>query len=480
MTLVMTRLRAACALLALSAPALGAQTRMLRSPSVSAANIAFAYAQNIWVAPRAGGAARRLTSFQGATENPKISPDGKWVAFSAEYGGNVDVYVVSIDGGEPKRLTWNSAPDMVQGWTPDGKSVLFASTRETNGPTPAPKILHGSRGRRRGSAAADEPRVPGKDLARRDEGRLSHEQLVGRGAAQLPRRTEPPDLDRGPQDARRRVAAVEGLEGHGSGLGGRRRLFHLRSRRRGERLVVREQDEEARAGHRLLGLRREDARRGRRRAGVRAGGLRPRARPEDRETSRGEHHRQRRLPLDDAAVEGRVGTDREHGPLAHRQACAGRGARRDLHDSRRQGRRAQPHELERQRRARSGVVARRQAHLVLQRPVRRVPPVYRGAGRPHAAARDRAAEPQALLHAGLVARRQEDPVSRHRPETVGARRRVGTGQGRGRRPVDGAGPHDEPGLESGLQVDRVREAPELAVQGDRRLQRRDRADAAGD
>jgi tricorn protease len=140
MTTVMTRFRLTCALLALVAPVLGAQTRMLRSPSVSAANIAFAYAQNIWVAPRAGGAARRLTSFQGATDNPKISPDGKWVAFSAEYGGNVDVYVVSIDGGEPKRLTWNSAPDMVQGWTPDGKNVLFASTRETNGPTAAPKF----------------------------------------------------------------------------------------------------------------------------------------------------------------------------------------------------------------------------------------------------------------------------------------------------------------------------------------------------
>jgi dipeptidyl aminopeptidase/acylaminoacyl peptidase len=81
-----------------------AQTRMLRSPSVSATQIAFAYAQNIWIVDRAGGAARRLTSFQGTTENPKLSPDGKWVAFSGEYGGNVDVYVVPAEGGEPKRL----------------------------------------------------------------------------------------------------------------------------------------------------------------------------------------------------------------------------------------------------------------------------------------------------------------------------------------------------------------------------------------
>ena len=128
------------ALVALATSALGAQTRMLRAPTVSANNIAFAYAQNIWVVPRAGGSARRLTSFQGTTSNPHISPDGKWVAFSGEYGGNVDVYVVSIDGGEPKRLTWNTAPDEVQGWTPDGRDVLFSSTRETNGPNGAPKF----------------------------------------------------------------------------------------------------------------------------------------------------------------------------------------------------------------------------------------------------------------------------------------------------------------------------------------------------
>ncbi len=76
--------RVAVAAPMLVASVLGAQTRMLRQPSVSAANIAFAYAQNIWVVSRAGGPAKRLTSFQGATEYPKISPDGKTVAFSAE------------------------------------------------------------------------------------------------------------------------------------------------------------------------------------------------------------------------------------------------------------------------------------------------------------------------------------------------------------------------------------------------------------
>src|SRR5580698_3393538 len=102
-------------------------TRMLRTPTVSATEIAFAYANNIWVVERAGGSARRLTSFQGLTTNPHFSPHGKWIAFSAEYAGNVDVYVIPAEGGEPKRLTWHPGADTVQGWTADGKSVLFTS-----------------------------------------------------------------------------------------------------------------------------------------------------------------------------------------------------------------------------------------------------------------------------------------------------------------------------------------------------------------
>src|SRR6187402_2739295 len=85
-------------------------TRMLRSPTVSATHVAFAFANNIWVVERAGGTARRLTSFQGQTTNPKFSPDGRSIAFSGEYGGNVDVYVVPSEGGEPTRLTWHPGP----------------------------------------------------------------------------------------------------------------------------------------------------------------------------------------------------------------------------------------------------------------------------------------------------------------------------------------------------------------------------------
>ncbi|HEV7744926.1 MAG TPA: PDZ domain-containing protein [Pyrinomonadaceae bacterium] len=117
-----------------------AQTRLLRTPTISATQIAFAYANNIWTVPRSGGSARRLTSFQGQTSNPHFSPDGKWIAFSGDYSGNLDVYVVAADGGEPRRLTWHPGGDLVQGWTPDGKSVLFASARATWAPAGAPRF----------------------------------------------------------------------------------------------------------------------------------------------------------------------------------------------------------------------------------------------------------------------------------------------------------------------------------------------------
>ncbi len=118
----------------------GAQTRMLRSPTVSATQIAFAYAENIWVVSRAGGAAQRLTSFQGTTDGPKFSPDGKLIAFTGTYEGNADVYVVPATGGEPKRLTWHPGADNVTGWTPDGKRVVFSSSRATEAPTGAPRF----------------------------------------------------------------------------------------------------------------------------------------------------------------------------------------------------------------------------------------------------------------------------------------------------------------------------------------------------
>jgi tricorn protease len=130
----------AVAALSLQAQTPSGQTRLLRMPTVSATEISFAYANNIWTVPRSGGSARRITSFQGQTMNPHFSPDGKWIAFSGEYAGNLDVYVVAADGGEPRRLTWHPGADQAQGWTPDGKAIVFSSTRATWAPSGAPRF----------------------------------------------------------------------------------------------------------------------------------------------------------------------------------------------------------------------------------------------------------------------------------------------------------------------------------------------------
>ena len=122
------------ALLAFSFAALaqsGAPT-LFRQPAISKTDIAFSYAGDLWIVSRNGGDARRLTTGIGVETNPYFSPDGNWVAFTGDYDGNVDVYVIPSSGGVPRRLTYHPSPDLVSGWTPDGKSVLFASTRNSS------------------------------------------------------------------------------------------------------------------------------------------------------------------------------------------------------------------------------------------------------------------------------------------------------------------------------------------------------------
>jgi tricorn protease len=109
-------------------------TRLLRYADISKDKVVFSYAGDLWTASREGGAARRLTSGAGDKLYAKFSPDGKWIAFTAEYDGNPDVYVVPSDGGEPRRLTFHPSNDVVLGWTPDGKNILFRSDRITSPP----------------------------------------------------------------------------------------------------------------------------------------------------------------------------------------------------------------------------------------------------------------------------------------------------------------------------------------------------------
>ena len=106
-------------------------TRMLSQPAISADKIAFIYAEDLWVANVDGTDPRRLTVDEGIESNPVFSPDGKWIAFSAEYDGNRDVFIVPAQGGIPVRLTWHPGADIVRGFTPDGKNVLFISQRAT-------------------------------------------------------------------------------------------------------------------------------------------------------------------------------------------------------------------------------------------------------------------------------------------------------------------------------------------------------------
>src|SRR5512132_2440556 len=104
-------------------------TRLLSDPAISADRIAFIYANDLWTCHFDGKNVRRLTSDVGVESSPAFSPDGKWIAFSAQYEGNTDVYVVGSEGGVPKRLTWHPGPDVAQGFTADGRSVLFTSPR---------------------------------------------------------------------------------------------------------------------------------------------------------------------------------------------------------------------------------------------------------------------------------------------------------------------------------------------------------------
>jgi len=105
---------------------------LLRHPTVSATQIVFVYGGDLWSVAKEGGTAQRLTAANGAASRPVFSPDGSEIAFTGTYDGNADVYVIPASGGTPRRLTNHPSPDLVMGWTRDGKQVLFASTRSSS------------------------------------------------------------------------------------------------------------------------------------------------------------------------------------------------------------------------------------------------------------------------------------------------------------------------------------------------------------
>src|SRR5271155_5023087 len=113
------------------APAQDAKPLLLRQPTLSRTDIAFMYGNDLWKVSREGGDAVRLTAGPGIKRGPHFSPDGQWIAFTGEYDGKLNVYVISASGGTPRRVTYHAGPDIVAGWTPDGKNILFASLRDS-------------------------------------------------------------------------------------------------------------------------------------------------------------------------------------------------------------------------------------------------------------------------------------------------------------------------------------------------------------
>ncbi|ADL00163.1 S41 family peptidase [Brevundimonas subvibrioides] len=106
-----------------------AQSQILQQPAISADQVAFVYGGDLWTVARSGGRAARLTIGVGIESAPIFSPDGRSIAFTGEYDGNIDVYTVPATGGQPRRITWHPGNDAAVGWSPDGSRVLFRSNR---------------------------------------------------------------------------------------------------------------------------------------------------------------------------------------------------------------------------------------------------------------------------------------------------------------------------------------------------------------
>src|ERR1051325_3686989 len=111
------RMKSACLLILMLMASAGVcfgQTEapmILQHPTVSQTHVAFVFAGDLWIVGREGGEAKQLTTGTGVEFNPYFSPDGKWIAFTGQYDGNTDVYIVPASGGVPRRLTWHPLPD---------------------------------------------------------------------------------------------------------------------------------------------------------------------------------------------------------------------------------------------------------------------------------------------------------------------------------------------------------------------------------
>src|SRR6266508_5252815 len=125
----------------ITGPPAFAQTKLLRFPDIYGDKVVFTYGGDLWVASTSGGGATRLTASPGVEVFAKFSPDGKWIAFTGQYDGDEQVYVIPSTGGEPRQLTFYPAKgpftprwgwdNQVYGWTKDGKRIIFKSQRDS-------------------------------------------------------------------------------------------------------------------------------------------------------------------------------------------------------------------------------------------------------------------------------------------------------------------------------------------------------------
>lgn len=140
-------------ILILSAPSNAQSPYFISNPTLTpdGQSVIFSYQSDLWMVATTGGIATRLTAMDGTETRPSVSPDGKWLAFSSDQFGNMDVYVMPLSGGEITRLTWHAATDEVENWSWDSSKIYFTSSRENrfsswsvsaNGGTPARVFSH--------------------------------------------------------------------------------------------------------------------------------------------------------------------------------------------------------------------------------------------------------------------------------------------------------------------------------------------------
>ena len=124
-----TTLFAAALFLVTAVSAFGREARLVRYPHYHNGRVVFTYLADIWTADENGQNIQRLTVNRARDVYARFSPDGKWIAFSSDRNGNLDVFIMSATGGAAKQLTSHSADDTVLGWSADSRSVLFTSNR---------------------------------------------------------------------------------------------------------------------------------------------------------------------------------------------------------------------------------------------------------------------------------------------------------------------------------------------------------------